>query len=146
MLKTFRGGQVSGEWTTEVATMSRQDFKHRNIFHSAATDMTNVLFFPRKICFILQWHKQLVIKSDMGLKEGPSWRPHLGGTHIIGSHIWDWFTVSWPGAEPTVLSGNWRRLMELVCCGSRHPPHPLLAKRQWRRRRGSHTDLAWERS
>lgn len=83
-------------------------------------------FFPRiSTSLHIQWLKQLVKKPDAGLKEGPSWRPHLGGTHISGSHIWDWSGVSWPGAELTVLSRNWRRLMKLVFCGSRHPPHSL---------------------
>lgn len=111
----------SDEWSKFVVTMNRQDLNNRNVFCSAATDMTNVLFFPRKST---SSHSD-TIKPDVGLKEGPSWRLQLGGTRIIGSHIWEWFAVSWPGAEPTILSRNWRRLMESVFCGSSHPPHSL---------------------
>lgn len=51
---------------------------------------------------------QRVIKPDWGFEEGPVWRGLQGGTPRVvrrtiplGENIWDSFTGSWPGGEPT---------------------------------------------
>lgn len=144
MLKTVRGGLVSGEWTKEVVTMSIQDltgifsilqpqtwpmycFFQENLLHPTVTQAAG-----DKI-----WHRTQrgsFVTSTFGW-DPHHWIPHLGLIHNELARSWT-HCSEWELKTADEAGVLWMQASATLS----------TCKRQWRRRRGSHTDLAWERS